>query len=164
MENMDSDRIYELMRAMDHARRAWRNADTGTDINKSQFFTLMVLRNKGRGGPDNPGYEPEDPYSPLTLSELAEKMRQTMPAVSQRITKLQNMGYVKRVPDENDRRTVWICLTEKGNDVLKETSRIMFNRMAQIMVIMEERRPQSVEKLIDGCNSLADAVNAEFQV
>ncbi len=153
--------MIQLLRSVDRVRRAWKNASPGTQINKSQFFTLMALRNKGGEGFDHICPHP-DPFQPMTLSALAKAMHQSMPAVSQRITKLEEMGCVERRPDEHDRRTVWIGLTEQGNALLSESCHIMFRRWQRVMERLEQQDAQSMDRMIDSFNRLADAVQAEF--
>lgn len=162
MENPETKQTLELLAAMDRWRRAWKNANLGTALNKSQFFTLMTLQNKGneRFVPDRCNWQ--DPFEPMTLSELAKAMNQTMPAVSQRIRKLEEMGYVERTQDETDRRTVWIRLTEHGQDLLKETCHKMFDRLNRVLQRINENEQQDVQQMIDSFNCLAKAVQMEF--
>ena len=106
----------QMFRTMDRMRRAWMAVTPKPEISKSQFGTLMVLCHGGR---DPMNHQPHDPFEPMTLSVLASLMGHSMPAVCQRISKLETMGYVRRFPDEKDRRTVWIQLTEGGDELLK---------------------------------------------
>ena len=84
MKEMENSNALQMLRAMDRIRRAWKNASPSETLNKSQFFTLMTLHNKGTDvfGGKCPHV---DPYEPMTLSALAKAMNQSMPAVSQRI-------------------------------------------------------------------------------
>lgn len=162
MEKPEANQTLELLAAMDRLRRAWKNANPGTVLNKSQFFTLMTLQNKGneRFVPDRCNLQ--DPFEPMTLSELAKAMNQTMPAVSQRIRKLEEMGYVERTQDEMDRRTVWIRLTDSGQGLLQETCHKMFDRLNRVLEQINQNGQQNAQKMIDSFNCLADAVQTEF--
>lgn len=160
---MESNQTLELLSAMDRLRRAWKNVSPGTSLNKSQFFTLMTLRNKGRQDffPDccNPG----DSFEPMTLSELSKAMKQTMPAVSQRIRKLEELGYVERTQDQNDRRTIWIRLTQQGYDLLKETCHTMFERLNRVLERVNQNGQNNAQQMIEAFHCLADAVQTEFE-
>ena len=87
----------------------------GAHVNKSQLFTMMTLRYKGIR--ELPPPEGIDPYEPMTLSGLAREMGQTTPALSQRITQLEEMGYVGGSPGSRGGRTVCgtACRQEKVN-------------------------------------------------
>ena len=97
MKEMENSNALQMLRAMDRIRRAWKNASPSETLNKSQFFTLMTLHNKGADvfGGKCPHV---DPYEPMTLSALAKAMNQSMPAVSQRIRRLEELGYVCLTP------------------------------------------------------------------
>ena len=95
MNDQQHPRALELLREMDLLRRTWKLAIPNTGINKSEFFTLYTLRCPN-GQALSWGEDcPKEP-APMTLSTLAKAMKQSMPAVSQRITKLEELGYVRR--------------------------------------------------------------------
>ena len=162
MGTWEQEYIFDLLHAINRAHRAWKKADLQTNINRSQLFTMITLRNQSADRHEAVDCDSQYPFYAMTLSELARAMQQTMPAVSQKITKLTEIGYVKRTPDNSDRRTVWISLTEKGNTAVEENRKILFQHMEHVISLMERQDPQSVEQLIDNCNRLADAVQEEF--
>ncbi|TCL50196.1 MarR family winged helix-turn-helix transcriptional regulator [Allofournierella massiliensis] len=161
MKEMENSNALQMLRAMDRIRRAWKNASPSETLNKSQFFTLMTLHNKGADafGGKCPHV---DPYEPMTLSALAKAMNQSMPAVSQRIRRLEELGYVCRTPDESDRRTMWIALTGQGNALLQENCRDMFRRLERMMTRLERQGERTPAQVIEAFNYLADAMEEEF--
>lgn len=58
-----------------------------------------------------------------TLGELAERERVSAPSMNRTVNCLEELGYLTRTPDENDRRKVVIDLTEPGREVVVETVR-----------------------------------------
>ena len=98
----------------------------------------------------------------MTLSTLAKAMKQSMPAVSQRISKLEELGYVKRVPDDHDRRTVWIHLTDSGAALLHSTGEEMLGKLEHVLARLDTQDGVSVQQLIQAFHSLALAVEEEF--
>ena len=161
MEEMQNSDALQMLRAMDRVRRIWKNANPGNTLNKSQFFTLMTLHNKGSHVFEERCPHP-DPYAPMTLSALARAMHQSMPAVSQRIHRLEELGYVCRTPDKTDRRTVWIALTESGNALLQQTCRDMFCRLERMMHRLEQQGNRTPAQVIEAFNCLAEAMEEEF--
>lgn len=50
----------------------------------------------------------------LSVKELSEKIHRTQPTVTVLVNKLEKLGYVVKIKDEEDSRITWIKLTEKG--------------------------------------------------
>lgn len=84
--------------------RSQRAVDTMSD---GQFAVLAALKVHG----------------PHTLGELAERERVSAPSMNRTVNCLEELGYLTRTPDENDRRKVIIDLTDSGREVVVETVR-----------------------------------------
>lgn len=158
MHTKDHRRALELLREMDRLRRAWKQAIPNTGINKSEFFTLYTLRHPQ--GHDLSCSSSE--LVPMTLSSLAKTMKQSLPAVSQRITKLEELGYVRRVPDEHDRRTLWIHLTQSGTALLQSTGEEMLGKLERVLQRLDTQDGVDAQLLTQAFRSLATAVETEF--
>jgi DNA-binding MarR family transcriptional regulator len=52
----------------------------------------------------------------LRLTDIAERANMTKQSVGEIVDDLAARGYVKRIPDPNDRRAKLICLTERGEE------------------------------------------------
>lgn len=149
----EEERSMQMFRTMDRMRRAWMAVTPKPEISKSQFGTLMVLCHGGR---DPMNHQPHDPFEPMTLSVLASLMGHSMPAVCQRISKLETMGYVRRFPDEKDRRTVWIQLTEAGDELLKTSYHSMVAKLDAIMEKMGEEDTRTMFRVLDKLASIME--------
>jgi DNA-binding MarR family transcriptional regulator len=55
----------------------------------------------------------------LTMSDLGKKLLRSRPNMTAIIDKLITEGFVKRLPDEKDRRITWITLTDEGRKFIK---------------------------------------------
>lgn len=82
-------------------------AEFRTELEKSEFRDVRpthgcVFRYVKGGG--------------LRLTELAERANMTKQSVGEIVDDLAERGYVKRVPDPEDRRAKLICLTEQGEE------------------------------------------------
>ena len=75
------------------------------------------------------------------MSELAEKQRVSLPAVSKTISALVDRGWVERIAVPEDRRVVQLKLTGQGLDLLKEMRRTMIASVERILakLTVEER-------------------------
>jgi DNA-binding MarR family transcriptional regulator len=96
--------IWRLAAALERAR-AQALATFGLD--ESRLDVLGTLRRAGT------------PYR-LSAGELARRCRVTPGATTQRVQRLEQDGYVERVRDEHDRRTVYVALTPGGSAKLDE--------------------------------------------
>ncbi|MGI5893377.1 MAG: MarR family winged helix-turn-helix transcriptional regulator [Candidatus Merdivicinus sp.] len=147
-----------LFQSIDRLRRTWRNlALEEHSINKSQLFTLINLRYKGISCLS--GLDESDPFEPMTLSGLARAMGQTMPALSQRISQLDQMGYVARTQDQNDKRTVWIQLTPEGLELIQKIQKYFAERLSQVTQILGEEKMMQIQ---GDFHSLASAIEQVF--
>lgn len=69
------------------------------DLTMAQFRALVALRRWGR----------------QSGRELAARLRVTPGTLVPMIDRLEELGYVRRVPDADDRRTTWLELTPKAD-------------------------------------------------
>jgi DNA-binding MarR family transcriptional regulator len=76
----------------------------GFDLNYGEWRVLTSLRWVG------------PPYR-RTPGQLAKSAELSSGAMTNRLDRLEEAGFVRRLPDPDDRRSVIVELTEKGNDV-----------------------------------------------
>lgn len=62
-------------------------------------------------------------HGPHTLGDLAERERVSAPSMNRTVNCLEELGYLTRTSDTEDRRKVCIALTEAGGEVVEETVR-----------------------------------------
>ncbi|HUA02693.1 MAG TPA: MarR family transcriptional regulator [Solirubrobacteraceae bacterium] len=58
--------------------------------------------------------------APRRITELAAEERVTQPAITLLVNRLEERGWVKRVPDPSDRRAVLVSLTPVGSEVFEQ--------------------------------------------
>lgn len=69
-----------------------------------------------------------------TMSQVASKLDVTLGTLTTCISKLVNKGYVERIRDEKDRRSVLVSLTDKGRLVYK-IHQNFHNEMIEHMIL-----------------------------
>jgi len=111
--------------AMRLARRI-RQQRSVTAMTDAQFAVLVNLNLHG----------------PHTLTALAERDGVTAPSMNRTVNSLEDLGFVTRVADTDDRRKVRIAITDDGSTVVRETVDRRDNWLAQILARLdaEERR------------------------
>lgn len=152
--------LDEIFRQMDRMRKAWEHVSPSKKLNKSQFGTLFALARLSGGREQCPVCEApaqgEGVAKPVTLSELAAAMHQSLPALSQRVTVLEEKGFVERVADPADRRVTGLRLTETGRSEMDTA----FRRFSGILSQAAGRvGKQNMQKLLQLLGELADAMN-----
>jgi DNA-binding MarR family transcriptional regulator len=88
-----------------------------------------------------------------TSSELADVFSVKKSAITAIITRLWTKGFIKRTRDENDRRVVYLTLTDKGNELYLETEARIHKLVESIITQFDQREIEtfikSYEKLHD---------------
>jgi DNA-binding MarR family transcriptional regulator len=104
-----SDRSFQLCRLIGRVRAEFVNslehemARQGVELNFSQFVALKLL-----------GHE-----QPMTPVELARALHYNPGALTRLLDKLEQRGYLRRVPDPVDRRALRLELTVRGKSLRK---------------------------------------------
>lgn len=101
------DSAAELRYALFRLTRRLRSARALDAMSDAQLAALGALRVHGR----------------RTLSALAEHEHVTAPTMSATVNGLADLGLVVRVPDDDDRRRVYVEITPQGESVVIETIR-----------------------------------------
>lgn len=111
------DSAAELRYALFRLTRRLRSARALDAMSDAQLAALGALRAHGR----------------RTLSGLAEHEHVTAPTMSATVNGLAELGLVIRVPDDDDRRRVYVELTPQGESVVAETIRKRNRLMADLI-------------------------------
>lgn len=70
---------------------------------------------------------------PANLSELAEYQNVSLPTMSRSVSRLENIGWIKRSRDPHDRRVTLIELTEDGCRRLEEMAQVAEETIGGLM-------------------------------
>lgn len=85
------------------------NSNLEDDITADQFFLLRKISECGR----------------CNSSELSQIAHVNRSAITVMITRLVNKGYVRRIENEEDRRILWLEVTEEAQPALQKGTSIM---------------------------------------
>ena len=89
--------------------------------------------------------------SPFTMSVLADKMQITKQQLTKLINDLEDQGYVERVHDRQNRRQVYIFLTEAGVSLMEEIR----GQITEFVVsYISQAAPEENAQLLDGIHRL----------
>lgn len=85
---------------------------------------------------------------PLSLGELSKKMLVSGGNMTVVVDNLEKQGYVERIHDLKDRRTIYVRLTEKGQRWFDDTFVLHAKRIAQLMSVLNEREQKQLARLL----------------
>ncbi len=123
---------------MRHSMRDFRQFMVGNSLSLSHVNVLMRLYHQGR----------------CSRSDLSDELGITLPAASQAIDRLVNMGFIGRSEDPDDRRSKQLVLTDKGRQLMSDAieARSLWIEGLTTALDAEER-----EQIISALNLLNEA-------
>ena len=133
-----------LFGQMDRLRRVWGGFHPASPMKRSDIALLGTIAELSRQGDGR-----------VTASLLAKVMRQSMPAISQKVRLLEDAGYIRRQGDKTDRRIVYIELTEIGKDAAKNNVRDFLGRVERAL---DKLGPEKTDGIIALMGELSDAI------
>lgn len=149
-----TERSGQLFTAMMRMQKAWQNITPCAGVSKAQYATLLLLRRGGRPHPTPPGKPHPRQASPgkppvMTVSELARTMNQSLPAMSQRISGLEELGLVERVADRHDRRVSAVRLSARGAAFVDEAWSVLRQQMEQAICTLQSDEFELLLRFLD---------------
>ena len=99
-------------------------------INESQCFLIVEI-----------GREPG-----ICIKKLAEKLRVDKSGISRGVEELVQKGFVNREPSREDRRSVMLSLTEKGQARFEKIENDMYLKFQTVLANIPEAQQQPVQQ------------------
>ena len=102
----EEEAILNLLRTNDQFGNRFGRLFREYGLTSSQYNVLRILRGEGK---------------PMPSLEIAERLIQVVPAITGLIDRLEKQGLVVRRRCTEDRRVVYVEITEKALEILKQT-------------------------------------------
>lgn len=126
---MDNAEITKkLMASFQSFRHVMKHPSNFSGLKPSEMGLLFHIKGGCTKEPDG-----------VKVSDLSSRMHVTSPSVTQLVTGLEERGLVERNMDREDRRSVKVSLTEKGNEI---TVRAEEHMMALLTGLVEHLGPE----------------------
>ncbi len=104
-DSLEQPAILNILRTSDQFQNRFGRLFREYGLTSSQYNVLRILRGEGR---------------PMPCLEIAERMIQVVPAMTGLLDRLEKQGLVSRERCTEDRRVVYVDLTKKAKELLKE--------------------------------------------
>ena len=147
-EHNDIDEVSSIMRLIGRQHAAFTD-DTArffmdVDLTMPQFRALVTIRRFGR----------------QTGRELARRLHVTPGTLVPLIDRIEEQGYLRRVPDLEDRRVTWLELTPKAERLFQRLWGMGAARLAGAIARLLPRERDELRRLLGRVAEHLDAVNS----
>ncbi|HHY28708.1 MAG TPA: MarR family transcriptional regulator [Desulfitobacterium dehalogenans] len=142
MHISNAEKINEIMEKF---RRNMINKKKTGEIPRSELNLLKVIKMNST----------EDQGA--TMSSLSDHLEISKSAVSQMVNHLEDEGYIERLFTKNDRRLVYVRLTDEGEQYMAQRYQKFLQSMTEIFNRMGEKDTEELLRLLE---KLYDIVNA----
>jgi DNA-binding MarR family transcriptional regulator len=92
-----------------------------------------------------------DEEGSLTISQIGGEAMISRAQMTQSIDKLTSLGMLRRVPDPDDRRKIYIVLTEKGRKTIAELDAVLKKHLTKTLSWLDDKE---LEKVLDSLKYL----------
>ena len=132
-ESPEIEAILNLMRTNDQFENRFGRLFREYGLTGSQYNVLRILRGEGK---------------PMPSLEIADRMVQVVPAITGLIDRLEKQELVKRARCTEDRRVVYIDLTDKAVQLLKTTDKPVIKLHKQVIGHLTRKELKELSRLL----------------
>jgi DNA-binding MarR family transcriptional regulator len=107
-ESLEQEAVLNVLRTNDQYQVRFTRLFRPYGLTPSQYNVLRILRGEGQ---------------PLPILEIASRTITVVPGITGLIDRLEEAGFVERERCQEDRRVIWVALTEKARKTLAALDR-----------------------------------------
>ena len=104
----EQEAFLNLVRTYEHLAGDFARLFKKHGLSDPQYNALRILRGEGK---------------PMQIYQIAERMVTPRTDITRLVVRLEKAGLVEREPCGDDRRVVWVALTDQGKSVLRKLDR-----------------------------------------
>lgn len=136
--DLDTESIGVVLRIQALAKILGDHAAHSLDAHDLQWWQYDVLATLRRQG---------FPYQ-MAATELADAVMLTSGAMTNRIDRLEDSGYITRIADRDDRRRVLVQLTRDGLGLIEEAAESRFQSAEQAIACLDSKQRNQLNDLL----------------
>jgi DNA-binding MarR family transcriptional regulator len=133
-ESPEQEAMLNLFRTTDLYQNRFGRLFRQFELTGSQYNVLRILRGEGR---------------PLPSLEIAGRMIQVVPAITGLIDRLEKQGLVARHRCDEDRRVVYVSLTDKGDKLLIQLDEPVMEMHKSLMNALSRSEVTELSRLLE---------------
>lgn len=126
--------ILNILRTSDQFQNRFGRLFREYGLTTSQYNVLRILRGEGK---------------PMPSLEIADRMVQVVPAITGLIDRLEKQGLVRRERSTEDRRVVYVELTNKARKLLRDLDGPDIELHKQLIGHLSRRELRELSRLLE---------------
>ncbi len=130
----EQEAALNLLRTSDLVQNRFLRLFRQFGLTPSQYNVLRILRGEGKS---------------LPCLEIAERMIQVVPAITGLIDRLEKQKLVQRDRSTEDRRVIFVALTDSGNKILAELDEPVRNLHKELLGHMTGTELKELSRLLE---------------
>lgn len=86
---------------------------------------------------------------PIRMSQVAQHLKVSAPAMSQFSRRLESLGYIERIVKDDDRRSVYIQVSKKGIDEMKQAETQINQSLDEMATFLGDRDTDELIRILE---------------
>ncbi len=135
-ESPEQEATLNIIRTNDQFQNRFGRLFREHGLTSSQYNVLRILRGEGK---------------PMPCLDIAERMVQVVPAMTGLIDRLEKQGLVRRDRCTEDRRVIFIELTDKGAGLLHQLDEPVMELHRNLIGHLSQTELKELSRLLEKC-------------
>lgn len=133
-ELAEQEAILNILRTSDQFQNRFGRLLREFDLTQSQYNVLRILRGEGK---------------PMPCLEIGDRMIQVVPAMTGLLDRLEKLGFVQRERCTEDRRVVYVELTEAARGLLERMDNPVMELHKQLIGHLTQAELKELSRLLE---------------
>lgn len=145
-DSPEQEAILNILRTNDQFQNRFGRLFREYDITSSQYNVLRILRGEGK---------------PMPCLEIANRMIQVVPAMTGLLDRLEKQGLVTRERCTEDRRIVYVALTDKARQLLEAMDERVMEQHRTLMGHLSRAELKELSRLLEKARESVNAADSQ---
>ncbi len=141
-ELAEQEAILNILRTSDQFQNRFGRLLREYDLTQSQYNVLRILRGEGK---------------PMPCLEIGDRMIQVVPAMTGLLDRLEKQGLVQRERCTEDRRVVYVELTDAARDLLQRMDNPVMQLHKQLIGHLTQAELKELSRLLEKARASVQA-------
>ncbi len=133
-DSLEQEATLNILRTSDQFQNQFLRLFRNYGLTPSQYNVLRILRGEGR---------------PMPCQEITQRMIQVVPAMTGLLDRLEQQELVRRNRCEEDRRVIFVELSDKARDLLKQLDQPVLDLHHRLMGHLSPEELSELTRLLE---------------